>query len=832
MGPTREQIEDSLLESQKKLREVQRIANFGDWSRNFITNEIYWGEQTYRIFGLEPDNEKIIYSKLTKIIHPEDVDGVTSALESAKKNHTRYSHDYRVVWPDRSIHWIHVDGEITYKNNEAVSVQGVVHDITDRKDAEQKILTSQNEMERLLTNLVDTVYRADNEGVLVFVSKSAKQLFGYEPEELIGKKATDLYADPLERARFLETMRCNGGKVSGYESILLKKDGSRIWVSTSAQFYRDEKGNVLGLEGVARDVTEKKNLERMLEENSEKYKSLFEEHRNILNNSPDGIIKLDENLKIVFMNASMKKLLGLPEGQEAKTIGVRITDIPSVQKAGMLPYLEKLNKKESIDFEAPFFSLYGKFCYMAAKGVPLLAGDRFTGAILVIADITEKKKSEEALVEMAAEMSHQASHDALTGLLNRREFEKRLEDAIASAKKINATHALCYMDLDQFKVINDTNGHMAGDELLRQLSPLLLKGMRSSDYLARLGGDEFGILLHSCSLEKAEEIILQLQDRIKDFRFVWDDKIFSIGASIGLVSITSSGGNLSELLSAADSACYVAKENGRNRLHVYQQDDLEVAYHQGHMQWFNRITAALEDNFFELFFQKINSINLEGKRQIQGEFLLRMKNSDGELIAPGKFLPAAERYHLMQKIDMWVLKNVLSFLKESTKIKDGDSIFTVNISAQSLNNDSFVHFFHKQIRETGVNPSQICFEITETVAITNLTYAIEFMENLRSAGCRFALDDFGSGVSSLANLKKLPVDYVKIDGEFVREMIDDPADQVMVKSIIEICKVLKLETIAEYVENKVILEKLEELGVNYMQGYHIGHPEPAGSYFW
>ena len=452
--------------------------------------------------------------------------------------------------------------------------------------------------------------------------------------------------------------------------------------------------------------------------------------------------------------------------------------------------------------------------------------NQLIGSVVAIHDISE-------LRGMARELSYQASHDPLTGLANRREFESRVEGLLEAARREGSVHALCYVDLDQFKVINDTCGHIAGDELLRQLAPLLQRSIRSTDVLARLGGDEFGILLQGCGLKKASEIVSGLHDTLKEFRFPWQDKVFDIGASMGLVTITEHSGTLSDILSDADAACYIAKEQGRNRIHIYESDTSVVAQHKGRMQWYTRINRALEEGRFELHFQPIQAATVSAKESsVTGEFLLRMQSENGDLIAPGVFIPAAERYHLMPGIDGWVVREVLKVLgRYHAEDRDSGEIYTINLSAQSLGEEYFLTFLREQILNSGVAAHKLCFEITETAAISNLTSAIGFIDELKTLGCHFALDDFGSGVSSLANLKKLPVDYVKIDGEFVRGMRDDPADRAMVHSIIEISKVMGLQTIAEFVEDKQLAGILAEMGADYVQGYHIGRPQPVTEVF-
>ena len=441
---------------------------------------------------------------------------------------------------------------------------------------------------------------------------------------------------------------------------------------------------------------------------------------------------------------------------------------------------------------------------------------RILGVVLVFHDVGEKRK-------LSNQLSYQATHDALTGLMNRIEFERKLEDLIVTAARQKSEHALLYLDLDQFKVVNDTCGHSAGDELLRQLTAMLQSRMRESDTFARLGGDEFGVLLQNCPLDQAALLANVLLEEISGFHFTWLDKSFAVGASIGLVAITPDSGNLASMLSAADTACYAAKDKGRNRVQVYSPDDLEMAERHGEMHWVARIAKAFEEERFQLYYQPIVSIQSMEHEQQHFEVLLRMHDENQALVPPGAFLPAAERYNMMVEIDRWVVNNVFGWLLAHA---DRPVICAVNLSGQSVNDDRFLAFLIDKVKSSGVTPGKLCFEITETAAISNLAKASNFIRTVKSLGCSFSLDDFGSGMSSFSYLKNLPVDYLKIDGSFVRDMVNDPIDCAMVESINHIGHVMGIKTIAEFVENQAILEKLITIGVNFAQGYTIAKPSP------
>ncbi|MBD3609144.1 MAG: EAL domain-containing protein, partial [Gammaproteobacteria bacterium] len=429
---------------------------------------------------------------------------------------------------------------------------------------------------------------------------------------------------------------------------------------------------------------------------------------------------------------------------------------------------------------------------------------------------------------LSDQLQFQARHDSLTSLINRREFERRLENALEDSKADHTNHLLCYLDLDQFKVVNDTCGHSAGDELLKQLAPLLKPLIRDHDVLARLGGDEFGVLLENCSLEKGLEVTNRLLEAIKSYRFIWKKNAFDVGVSIGVVEINQHSTNFNELMIAADSACYVAKDLGRNQIHIYRDDDQALVKRQGEMQWIQRLNKSLSNDDFELYYQPIvpTDPNNTSNRPLIYELLIRMKSDDGTIIPPMAFIPTAERYNLAPQLDRWVVNAASKYLKQYTDHPImGNSLFTINLSGQSLSDHSFLDFVIDCISEDYECAHKICFEITETAAIANLTSATIFINTLRGMGCKFALDDFGSGLSSYSYLKSLNVDYIKIDGSFISNIQQDKLNQAFVTSINQIADIMGIETIAEFVDSQQTADFLHQIKVAYMQGYWIAEPE-------
>jgi diguanylate cyclase (GGDEF)-like protein len=439
------------------------------------------------------------------------------------------------------------------------------------------------------------------------------------------------------------------------------------------------------------------------------------------------------------------------------------------------------------------------------------------GVVIVVHDTTLTKQQHELL-------HFQATHDALTNLLNRNEFELRLVKALKTAMTEDAVHTLCFLDLDQFKLVNDVAGHIAGDELLVQLSHLLNQQIWNRDVLARIGGDEFAVLMEHCDVDDAVTKAESLRSLIEEFRFVWEQHVFSVGVSIGVVQINKLSVNTTQLMQKADLACYAAKERGRNRVHVYQENDEVLAKHEGDMYWASQVQAAIDANQFTLFAQRIAPVATDDEWMY--EVLVRMIGHDGQQIPPGAFLPAVERYNLAHKLDRWVIDHTLTWLDSHAEALNKLQSISINLSGATLGDTSMLAFIRARLVSAGDLAAKVTFEITETHAVSNLREATEFIKELKILGCRFALDDFGSGLSSFAYLKNLPVDYLKIDGVFVKDVLDDPIDAAMVRSIVDIGRVMEMETVAEFVENEEIRRYLNEINVDYVQGYGVEKPMP------
>lgn len=637
------------------------------------------------------------------------------------------------------------------------------------------------------------------------VNEAAIQTYGYSREEFLGMRLDDI-RPPEDRDKLAREIAASEG--AGYRVSPgwrhLTRDGRVIHVEIHSQRIR-YRGHDAALVSV-HDVTRHHELAMALERSNAYFRQLFD-------NSPEAIAILDMEDRVQDINPAFQTLFGYtPEEARGRSMNELIVPDDLRDEA------EELSSQAAhsgvIEHETIRRDKQGKRLDVAIKGYPILIDGRQQGIYGIYRDITEKRR-------MLEKITFQATHDALTELVNRHEFENRTRQLLARSRRDGSRHALLYLDLDQFKVINDTCGHTAGDELLRQLAHRLRKRLRATDTLARLGGDEFGLLLTDCRLEDAERVAREYIELVRSYRFQWRDKGFVVGASVGLVELTADSGSLLDVLSAADAACYTAKERGRNRVQVYSVSDETLQRHRSQMDWVARLNRALEENRFRLFYQRIEPLGVRDDTP-HYEIFIRMVDESGELVTPAAFIPAAERYNLMPQIDRWVIERVFEGLREEGEQR---GVVCINVSGTSLSDDGFVDFVQGAYERYGIDPARVCFEITETAAVSDLARALQFINEVRERGSAVALDDFGSGMSSFTYLQSMNVDYLKIDGSFIRDIMKNPVDQAMTEAINRVGQVMGLRTIAEFVESAEIRERLRELGVDYVQGYAIHRPE-------
>jgi diguanylate cyclase (GGDEF)-like protein/PAS domain S-box-containing protein len=666
----------------------------------------------------------------------------------------------------------------------------------------------------------DGIWDFDGESKRIKLSRRWKSMLGYDVNQQDVMPDWYRLVHPDDMSRVQGKMRDHlAGKSEFFESVhrMKHQNGEWRWMTSRAKALQDKNGRLIRLLGVEVDITERKLYEE----------ALFREKESAqitLRSIGDGVITTDASSNVEYINPVAEELTGWKVDEAS---GRPVDDIfrgfhEETCEPLENPLAVSIRRNRATKCVRPTLLIRrdGNELYIESTASPIRDGKGdVTGGVLVFHDVSESR-------ELNRRLSYHASHDILTGLVNRREFENRLERALKSAKARETSYALLYLDLDQFKIVNDSCGHSAGDALLGQLGALLKSKIRWRDTLARLGGDEFGVLLESCSLDEAMQTAEALRVAIGEFKFMWDDRSFRLGVSIGVVPISADNEDVAALLSAADSACAAAKEAGRNRIHSFLENDIDLMRRRREMQWAARINNALEENRFELFRQTIQPLQEESDGA-HYEILLRMRDETGGIIAPGLFIEAAERYGITPNIDRWVITNAFRWLVSEADERERLSLCSINLSGQSLGDEKFLPFVVDQFQMSGLDATKICFEITETAAIASYSQANRFINALKELGCKFALDDFGTGLSSFGYLKHFPVDFLKIDGSFVKEILHDPIDREMVRSINEIGHLTGKKTIAEFAENEEIITMLKGMGVDYAQGYGVSEPKPV-----
>lgn len=683
------------------------------------------------------------------------------------------------------------------------------------------------------------------QGDFLRVNERWCEIFGYTQLELLNKNALDL-THPDYRTKTVaglnQLIQGNSQSVT-YDKLCLRFDSSTVWLHVTISRVNASDKSYLVV--VAEDISDRKRLELELENHHNHLEELVTERttelrREIdqrqaveqalfqekelaqvtLKSIADGVLTTNAQGKVTYLNPVAETLTGWPNqeaiGRPLEDILVILNEITRVPVESPVARVLRDGRMIEIIEHCLLVSRSGAEYGIDESAAPICdRNGHMLGVVIVFRDVTQARKTSQQL-------SWQANHDSLTGLVNRWRFEEILTSTLADRR--GHLHMLCYLDLDRFKVVNDTCGHTAGDELLQQVARLLKQQIRSVDTLARLGGDEFGLILYDCPLKKARTIAENIRAAIQNFQFNWDDTTFHIGVSIGLVVLDVEIANVVMAMNAADAACYQAKAKGRNRVQMYQADDVNILQQRGQQRWSLRIKHALACDRFCLYAQPVKSSHSDTDIH-HYELLLRMIGDDGSLIRPNQFIPAAERYDLIVAIDSWVVTHVLDRLANSGLVHP-NTVYMINLSGASLGDEKFLHFLIDTLARSPLSPKALCIEITETAAVRNLSQAAKFMRQLQKLGLSFALDDFGSGMSSFAYLKSLPIDYVKIDGKFITDMAVDPTATAIVESIHKVAQVMGLHTIAECVETPELHHLAQQIGIDFMQGYHIAQPIP------
>ncbi|WP_083458969.1 PAS domain S-box protein [Amantichitinum ursilacus] len=688
-----------------------------------------------------------------------------------------------------------------------IGVSKIARDVGERKRLDQELNRSLTRHQMLYHIAPAMMHTMDAEARLITVSDTWLAHMGYAREEVIGRHTWE-FLTPASRIKAREQVipgLFENGRCDDVHYQYQRKDGGVIDVLLSARLERDVEGKAWHSLAIMQDVTEKKRFERELAEQNERL-------RVTLQCIGDGVITTDVDGKICYMNPVAERLTGWSNGD---AIGQHLSQLFKLTAEHSKPYALPGVPREGTVLIARDGAEYDIEENMA----PLLNDQQESiGMVLVFRDVTRQR-------QMTSEMTYRAAHDPLTGLLNRGEFDMRLHRALHEAKAGEGEHVALYIDLDQFKVVNDACGHSVGDQLLRQVSSMLQSCVRTTDTLARLGGDEFGVILQYCAVDKALRIAEQMVELIDQFRFMHDEQRFRIGASIGLVRVDASWASAAAVIHAADTACYTAKEAGRNRVQMWLESDESLHSRQVETHWAARLEQAIDEDHFELYAQRLTPLSTP-TGALYCEVLLRLREPDGSIVPPGAFLPAAERFHMASRIDRWVVRKVCEAMA-SADLSLVDTL-SVNLSGQSIGDRAFHRFVVDYLDRNQVDTSKLCFEITETTAITNMREANDFIAAMQARGIRFALDDFGSGAASFGYLKSLAVDVLKIDGQFIKELASDAVDQATVRCIREIASAVGKATVAEFVETAETASMLRDMGIDYAQGYLYHRPEPLG----
>jgi diguanylate cyclase (GGDEF)-like protein/PAS domain S-box-containing protein len=810
--------EQSLRHSEALLSSIGTVAGVGGWALDLESGRLEWTQETRRLHGV-PDDFVPTVEQAIGFYAPEARDTMRDAVEAGLREGQPWDLELPLLRRDGTAFWARAVGRPVFEGDRVVRLVGAFQDITAQRAQRLAIEDARERMALAVDSGHLGVWHVD---AGTNQSHWDDWVFRQYGRPATGQPVT--YADwvewlhPEDRAPLLAALRrvIAGESTTGIEFRVVWPDGSVRHLRAAIRAVPAGDGRTARLVGINWDVT----AQRLAEADLRRERELLQV---TLQSIGDAVVTTDVRGHVTWLNPVAERLTGWSsdeaQGLPAAQI-FRIVDEETRQPARD-PVAACLLEGRVVGLapQTLLLSRDGREYGVEDSAAPIRDADgTLLGAVLVFHDVTEQRR-------LGVEMRFRATHDALTGLHNREEIEARLREALADAADGDTGHALMYIDLDQFKVVNDTCGHAAGDQLLQHVARLIGDTVRSRDLLARLGGDEFAVLLERCTPEQGQRVAQTICDRLEVYRFDHDGHRFRIGASIGLAPVDGRFPTAAAVLQAADSACFAAKEEGRNRVHVWFDSDASIQARQGEAQWATRLERALDEGRFDLFAQRIEPLQVTGDG-LHAEVLLRLIDNDGQRLSPAMFLPAAERFHLASRIDRWVLGAVLDRM---AALGDGPApaMLCVNLSGQSVGDRAFHRHAVERLEAAGpAICARLCVEITETAAVTNMADAIVFIERVRSLGVRVALDDFGAGASSWGYLKALRVDYLKIDGQFVRDVVDDALDEAAVRSFVEVARVLGARTVAEFVDRLEVLARVRQMGVDHAQGYLLHRPEP------
>lgn len=752
-------------------------------------------------------------------VHPEDRWGVLEAWYDSVAQLSDFDRDFRVLDAAGQARFLRCCARpIPDEQGRTAGFVGTVEDLTELHRTLSRLRRSEDRLRRLYERTPAMLHSIDAKGRLISVSDLWLERMEYQRDEVLGRLSSDFltvesqaYAQKEVLPAFFETGVCEN-----VEYQMVTRSGRVLDVLLSAILERDENGQAIRSVAVIEDVTEARRVEAVLAQEHELLRVTLE-------SIGDAVITTDARACVNWLNPVAERMTGWTS-EDAR--GCPLTQIFRIENEATrqpapnpVTACLKLEDLSGMAERTVLVSRDGEEFGIEDSASPIRneEGD-VLGAILVFRDVTEQRR-------LSSEMTYRATHDVLTGLINRTEFEARLQRTLKQAAEQRSRHALMYIDLDQFKLLNDSCGHTIGDQLLQQIGKLFAEVLSPKDILARLGGDEFGVIVEHAEAEQAQQLAERICEVMEDFRFAHDGRSFRIGASIGLVMVDERWPSAVSIMQAADGACYAAKEGGRNRVHVWRESDVTLAERHGEMQWATRIEEALDEGRFVLYAQRMLPLAAPADG-VHAEALLRMVDRDGRLILPAAFVPAAERFHLISRIDRWVIRHVVDWLRSAPDVAH-IALIGVNLSGHSIGDRAFHRYATDLLSDAGPELCRrLCLEITETAAVTNIADASIFIERVRALGVSVALDDFGSGTSSFGYLKMLAVDTLKIDGQFIQGLLEDPLDEVAVRSFCDVARVMKLRTVAEFVDRPAILDKLREIGVGFAQGFVMHRAEP------
>jgi diguanylate cyclase (GGDEF)-like protein/PAS domain S-box-containing protein len=815
----RKRQENELLKSKLLLDRTGQIAGVGGWEVDLSTQAIFWSKETCLLHGVEPGYQPTL-DEAINFYAPEARQTVRDAVSKAIDSGESWDLEVPFIRASGERITVRAVGSAEFSNDRAQRLIGAFQDVTSQVIQRQALSRANMRMKLATDSGKIGVWEYNLITKTLVWDKRMYKLYGLSPKEKMEAYelwTSHLHPDDKEVAENALNAAIDGKSAFDTEFRIIWDDNNIHTIRGTAIVEYDADGSPIRMTGVNWDVTEMRNM-------TEKLKEQRELLQVTLDSIGDAVITTDAAGMTRWLNPVAQRMTGWSKeeakGRPLEQIFHIINEETRLRTENPVETCITQGKTVGLANHTVLISRSGEEFGIEDSAAPIRGHDgEVLGVVLVFHDVTEQRR-------LTGEVSYRATHDTLTELVNRAEFEVRLNRLLHDCHCEQSTHALLCIDLDQFKIVNDTCGHAVGDDALIKVSKLFGNVIRSRDTLARLGGDEFGIILEHCNDIQAKRVAQDICDKMEDFRFVHDNHRFRIGASIGLVAIDKRWSTTASLMQAGDNACFAAKDAGRNRVHVFSDSDLAIRTRHGEMQWTTRIEKALDENRFILFAQKLGSLH-QTTQGVHAEVLIRMMGEDEELISPGAFLPAAERFHLASRIDRWVLQKSLDWIGAlNEKSFNAIEVLCINLSGQSVGDRAFHTLACDLLNNLPLTYRQkICIEITETSAITNLTDASSFIEKLKRLGVYIALDDFGAGASSFGYLKHLDVDVLKIDGQFIQNLLTDPLDEAAVRCFIDVANVVGLKTVAEYVDNADVLARIKALGIDYAQGFLLHKPE-------